>query len=85
MKAGMKKAAAFLVDKRKILLCLFLALAAASLVLAGQVKINYDLAEYLPESSRMKQGMRLMEEEFGDIPETREYRRHLEEVFGKRG
>ncbi len=27
----------------------------------------------------------LMEEEFGDIPETREYRRHLEEVFGKRG
>ena len=61
----MKKAAAFLVDKRKILLCLFLALAAASLVLAGQVKINYDLAEYLPEGSRMKQGMRLMEEEFG--------------------
>ena len=61
----MKKAAAFLVEKNRILLCLFLALAAFSLLLAGQVKINYDLTQYLPETSRMKQGLRLMEEEFG--------------------
>ncbi len=61
----MKKAADFLVEKRRVFLCLFLALAAVSLLLAGQVRINYDLAEYLPENSRMKQGMQIMEGEFG--------------------
>ncbi|MBO4836670.1 MAG: MMPL family transporter [Clostridia bacterium] len=61
----MKKAASFLVEKRKVLLCVFLVLAAVSLPLAGQVRINYDLAEYLPAGSRMKQGMQLMEQEFG--------------------
>ena len=44
---------------------LFLALAAVSLLLATQVKTNYDLAEYLPDDSRMKQGMRIMEQAFG--------------------
>lgn len=57
--------AAFLVEKRRIIFALFLALAAVSLPMATRVKINYDLAEYLPESSRMKQGMRVMEQEFG--------------------
>ncbi len=61
----MKKAAAFLVEKRKLLLCLFLALAAVSVPLAARVRINYDLTQYLPADSRMKQGMRLMEQEFG--------------------
>ena len=61
----MKKFASFLVDKRKILLCFFLVLAAVSLPLAGMVNINYDLTEYLGSDSRMKQGMQLMEQEFG--------------------
>ena len=61
-----KKAAAFLVDKRRIFLCLFLALAAACLLLAGKVNINYDLAKYLPDDSDMKQGLALMEQEFGE-------------------
>lgn len=61
----MKKAAAFLVDKRRILICLFLALAVVSLFLAGQVRINYDLTKYLPAGSHMKQGIQLMEQEFG--------------------
>ena len=61
----MKRTAAFLVNRRRILLAFFLALAAVSLVLAGRVTINYDLTEYLPEDSRMKQGMQLMEGEFG--------------------
>ena len=59
----MKKMASFLVDHRRIFLCLFLLLAAVSLALAGQVRINYDLTEYLPEDSRMKQGIRRMEQE----------------------
>ena len=61
----MKKVASFLVEKRKILLCLFLVLAAVSLPLMGQVRINYDLTKYLSAESRMKQGMQLMEHEFG--------------------
>ena len=61
----MKKMASFLVANRKILLCLFLVLAAVSLPLMGQVRINYDLTKYLSAESRMKQGMQLMEQEFG--------------------
>ena len=61
----MKRAASFLVEKRKILLCFFLILAAVSLPLAGMVNINYDLTKYLSADSRMKQGMELMEHEFG--------------------
>lgn len=61
----MKKTASFLVEKRLILFILFLALASVSLLLATQVKTNYDLAEYLPDDSRMKQGMRIMEQAFG--------------------
>ena len=62
----MKKAAVFLVDKRRVFLCLFLVLAAACLLLAGKVHINYDLAKYLPDDSDMKQGLALMEQEFGE-------------------
>ena len=61
----MKKAAAFLVDQRRIFFGLFLLLAAVSVFLAMRVRINYDLTQYLPENSRMKQGMQLMEQEFG--------------------
>ena len=38
----MNKVASFLVEKRKILLCLFLVLTSVSLPLMGQVRINYD-------------------------------------------
>ena len=61
----MKKTAAFLVDKRRLLLCLFLALAAVSLPLAGRVNVNYDRTRYLPGDSPMRDGIRRMEQEFG--------------------
>ena len=67
----MKKFASFLAEKRTILLCLFLALAAVSLPLMGQVHINYDLTKYLSADSRMKQGMQLMEQEFGPSDSSR--------------
>ena len=63
----MKKVASFLVEKRKILLCLFLVLAAVSLPLMSHVRINYDLTKYLSAESRMKQGIQLMEQEFGPL------------------
>ena len=67
----MKSIASFLVNKRKILLCFFLILAAVSLPLAGMVNINYDLTKYLSADSRMKQGMELMEQEFGTEESSR--------------
>ena len=67
----MNRAAEFLVRKRKILLGLFLVLTIASLFLAGQVKVNYDLTKYLPDGSRMKEGTRLMEQEFGKEASSR--------------
>ena len=67
----MKKAAAFLVDKRRLFLCFFLVLAAVSILLIPQVRINYDLTQYLPADSRMKQGMQLMEQEFGPVESSR--------------
>lgn len=67
----MNKAANFLAEKRKILLGLFLVLTAVSFLLLPQVKVNYDLAEYLPEDSRMKQGMQLMEQAFGQEDSSR--------------
>ena len=67
----MKSIASFLTDKRKILLCFFLVLAAVSLPLAGMVNINYDLTKYLSADSRMKQGMELMEQEFGTEESSR--------------
>ena len=67
----MNKAANFLVEKRKILLCIFLVLMGVSFLLLPQVRINYDLTEYLPEDSRMKQGMQLMEQAFGQEDSSR--------------
>ncbi|MGN0165608.1 MAG: MMPL family transporter [Lachnospiraceae bacterium] len=61
----MKKTANFLVDKRHIVFVLFLIFAIISLFLMDRVNVNYDMTQYLPEDSSMKQGMELMEEEFG--------------------
>ncbi|MGN1137152.1 MAG: efflux RND transporter permease subunit [Oscillospiraceae bacterium] len=62
----MKKIADFLVDKRHIILAAFLLLAIVSLFLMGQVNVNYDMTKYLPDDSSMKQGMDIMEQEFGE-------------------
>ena len=61
----MGKLTTFLVEKRIILFCLFLFLAILSLFLIGHISINYDLTKYLPADSNMKQGIKLMEQEFG--------------------
>ena len=62
----MKKLAGFLIDKRIFIFTFFMILTAVCLPLISKVKVNYNMAEYLPEDSNMKQGMRLMNEEFGE-------------------
>lgn len=66
----MKKLANFLVDKRIIIFTIFLIMTAICLPLMSKVKVNYNLAEYLPEDSNMKQGIRLMNEEFGETEQS---------------
>ena len=63
----MNKLATFLVEMRKMLFTLFLAMAVLSLPLSSLVGINYDLAKYLPDQSRMKQGIQRMEQAFGEM------------------
>lgn len=61
----MNKFASFIVKGRYWFLGIFFVLLVASAVLMNFVKVNYDLTEYLPDSSSTKQSIKLMEKEFG--------------------
>ncbi len=60
----MKRITDFIVKHRNIILAVFVALAGVSVVVSGQVKINHDMTEYLPDSSETRQGMDIMSEQF---------------------
>ena len=66
----MQKIAAFIVQKRKLLLVVMLALAVVCAALMPFVGINTDMTKYLPDSSQMKIGMDHMNEAFPDAAET---------------
>jgi hypothetical protein len=59
------KIVAWLIKYRKIVYIFFLALLAVSLFLIPRVRVNYDLAHYLPEESKTKQAIDVLETEFG--------------------
>ena len=60
----MRKITDFIINKRYIILTLFVIFTIVCAVLAQKVTINYDMAEYLPSSSETRIGMDIMEEEF---------------------
>lgn len=60
----MKKITDFIVNKRYVILSIFIILAIISAILSKQVKINYDIAEYLPSTSETRIGMDIMEDSF---------------------
>jgi len=68
----MKKIFDFIVDKRKIVLVVMVALCLVCCSLIPKVNINTDMTKYLPEESSMSQGMSVMAEEFPDtkMPST---------------
>lgn len=68
----MKKIADFIIDKRKYVLTVMLALCVACCLLIPKVKVNTDLTKYLPDDSAMKQGMSVLAEDFPDttMPST---------------
>ena len=63
----MKKFTDFIINKRHIILVLFIILSIISVILSQKVNINYDIAEYLPSTSETRIGMDIMESNFKEI------------------
>ena len=60
----MRRITDFIVNKRHFILVLFIVLTIISVILSSKVKINRDIAKYLPDTSETRIGMDIMEEEF---------------------
>ena len=60
----MKKTTDFIVERRNIIMGVFIFFAIVSIFLSQKVKINYEMTEYLPSDSKTKIGMDIMEKEF---------------------
>ncbi len=63
----MKKITEFIIDKRYFILIIFILLTIGCAFLSNKVVINYDIAKYLPDTSKMRIGMNIMEDEFSDV------------------
>lgn len=63
----MRKFTDFIINKRHLILILFIILSIISVFLSQKVNINYDIAEYLPSTSETRIGMDIMENEFKEI------------------
>ena len=62
----MRKITDFIINKRHFILFLFIILTVISAILSSKVKINYDIAKYLPSTSETRIGMDIMEAEFSE-------------------
>lgn len=62
----MKKFTDFIINNRYFILVLFIILTIVSGILASKVKINHDIAKYLPDTSETRIGMNIMENEFSE-------------------
>ena len=60
----MRRITDFIINKRHFILSLFIILTIICGILSSKVKINHDIAEYLPDSSETRIGMDIMEKEF---------------------
>ena len=60
----MKRVADFIVDKRKYVMILYLAILVISAVGMLHVNVNYDMSKYLPRESFTKVGMEKMGGEY---------------------
>ena len=63
----MRKITDFIINKRHFILILFIAFTIICAILSSKVKINFDIAKYLPDTSETRIGMDIMEEEFSDV------------------
>ena len=63
-KPFMERVAAFIVDRRYLLVVLFVALCIFSIFTSNGVDVNEDLTDYLPDDSETRQGLQIMDREF---------------------
>ena len=66
----MKKIINFIIDKKYLMLTLFIIGAIFCVYLSTKVNINYDIANYLPKSSNVKKGLDIMNNEFASKTST---------------
>ncbi len=62
--AVMIRVASFIVDKRMLFFLMYIIMMIFSLFSSNWVKVNNDLADYLPETTETKQGLEVMDDEF---------------------
>lgn len=82
------------VKYRKVIMILFAMLTVASAFMYPKVKVNYDTINYLPKDYNSTESLKVMREEFGDMPnarivlrdvnrqEVKEYREKFEAIDG---
>ncbi|MCL1847515.1 MAG: MMPL family transporter [Coriobacteriia bacterium] len=91
----MERIAEFIVDRRKAIVAVFIVLALICAPLALFVKVNYNIIDYLPESSQSTKTLALMDAEFKDsvpntkvmvhdisLPQALEYKKQFAQVEG---
>lgn len=66
----MRKIVNFVIEKKYVMLALFIVCAVVCVFLSGKVNLNYDISNYLPESSDVKKGLDIMNDEFGTDEST---------------
>ena len=62
--SAMIRIASFIVDKRMLFFLIYIIALIFSVIATNWVKVNNDLADYLPETTETKQGLEVMEKEF---------------------
>lgn len=67
----MEKVSRFVVRHRVAAFLVFVALCVAAGLAAPHVRVNQDLTVYMPESLQTKQGLAIMDEEFGELSTMR--------------
>ncbi|MDO4963779.1 MAG: hypothetical protein Q4E75_06780, partial [bacterium] len=60
----MKKIVKFIVEKKYLILFLFIMAAIICSILTSKVNINYDISKYLPNNSNVRKGLDIMNSEF---------------------
>lgn len=76
----LKQVSSFIVNKRRLILCVMLLAAVASIFMMGQVNINEDMTEYLPDDSAMKAGVDIMSEEFPEMETSQTIRVMFDDI-----
>lgn len=66
----MRKITDFIVNKRNVIVVIFIILSIICAILSNKVKTNDDMTKYLPSTSETRKGLDIMEDEFSDTEDS---------------